>query len=991
MKNRTKSSLFALVIAASLIAGSGVYLHSAINQINEPEVVEAAAEGNYWASVNDDGTVYGADFRKSLYDLMKNGKTTSYSSLKDGYLKYSDPGKTSGTFQPFYKTPGMSTASSAINKEHVWPNSRGAGESAGYAGTDPQVIRPTISADNSSRGNAMYGESSGWDPASCGYEKSRGESARIIFYAATRYYNESTASAGGSSKGSEPLELSDNTADASTKHTMGKLSDLIKWNNQYEVTAEEVYRNNYLAGLGFARNPFIDHPDWANYIWSVADSHDSVYQRTTSYSPTNSTAKLTGLTFTGTPTKTSYNAGDTFEAEGLTITAAYDDSSTQIVTAAVTWSPSPLTEGTTSVTGTFSKSGVSKTVTVSGLSVGAAVLDPNGYNLVTSVSDLTVGSEYLIASANSGEVKVMGTEMVATYYIGVADASVKNNQISYATGMSNFTLGGANGAYTFKAGSTYLGSAISGTHYNVLFSSSATDSGSTWDVSMANGGAATFLSSANVYLKYDGTHTDYTGYSTTNNVYLFKKGTVNNTDVPATSVTLDKTSSTLDIGGTLQLAATVAPNNATNKTIAFTSSDATVASVSSSGLVTALKAGTTTITAKNAANNLSATCAITVNEAASGDVLVASISLNKTSAELDVGSRLELTPTILPNNATNKTIAFSSGDATVASVSSSGVVSAIKAGQATITAKNEASGVSATCSITVKNVLVNSLTLNNTSSSLHVNDTLQLVATVSPENAADKSVVFSSSDATVASVSNSGLVTALKTGTATITAKNEASGICATCSINVVADDVVTIVSIDATSVTESLTFGETFVTSSIVVTATYSDESTKDVSASSSFSAINCKKLGSQDLVISFEGLTVSKSIKVTNKDANPSNFTVEEQVNAWIAFFNSFSTEQLSDEETWKEIGMEFINMTDESKEYYKAHTSEHQDVSSTYNGIVQDNGLPDYVADENVYAPSTFNAPLVISLSVIGALLFGAGITVLFIFVYKKKHRA
>lgn len=251
---------------------------------------------------------YGQTFRNRLASIIKTtgSKTVSYKGLND-VLSSSDKALQGSGVIPFYHSETTSTTD--WNKEHVWPNSRGAGETG--PGSDPQMIRPTKSSDNSSRGNKFYGDAqldqagNTWDPASFGYEEARGECARIIFYCATRYYD--TCGTGGSSKGETALSLSNNPDDASGKHTMGRLDRLIEWNNQYPVTAQEIRRNNYLDNAGFARNPFIDHPEYANWIWSknglrtkpvITDvsSFESVSSVSYKYNydPISSVADLTG-------------------------------------------------------------------------------------------------------------------------------------------------------------------------------------------------------------------------------------------------------------------------------------------------------------------------------------------------------------------------------------------------------------------------------------------------------------------------------------------------------------------------------------------------------------------------------------------------------------------------------------------------------------------------------------------------------------------------
>lgn len=214
-----------------------------------------------------DLNTYGNTFRSKLQTLInKTGsKTVSYKT-NNTILKESDKSNDGKGIIPFYHSSSESFTGS-WNKEHVWPNSRGAGKTG--PGSNPHMLRPTISTENSSRSNYFYGNGTTdgkntWDPATFGYESARGEAARIIFYCATKYYN--TCGTGGSSKGNKPLELSNNPSDHQDLHTMGRLNRLIEWNNKYPVTDQEKKRNEYLYANGFGRNPFIDHSEFANFI-----------------------------------------------------------------------------------------------------------------------------------------------------------------------------------------------------------------------------------------------------------------------------------------------------------------------------------------------------------------------------------------------------------------------------------------------------------------------------------------------------------------------------------------------------------------------------------------------------------------------------------------------------------------------------------------------------------------------------------------------------
>ena len=165
---------------------------------------------------------------------------------------------------------------------------------------------------------------------------------------------------------------------------------------------------------------------------------------------------------------------------------------------------------------------------------------------------------------------------------------------------------------------------------------------------------------------------------------------------------------------------------------------------------------------------------------------VTSISLSSSSLTVAVGEAKDLTATVLPTDATNKEVTWSSSDSTVANYVNGKVVG-YKAGTASILATSVSNkDVSALCSVTVTNsvVHVNSVSLNKSSAEVNVGGTVSLSATVLPSNATDKTVTWSSSDTTVATVSN-GTVTAKAAGSATITVKTNDGNKTATCNITV--------------------------------------------------------------------------------------------------------------------------------------------------------------------------------------------------------------
>ena len=187
-----------------------------------------------------------------------------------------------------------------------------------------------------------------------------------------------------------------------------------------------------------------------------------------------------------------------------------------------------------------------------------------------------------------------------------------------------------------------------------------------------------------------------------------------------------------------------------------------------------------TVTATNNSGSDSKEYTLTINPA---PILVSSVKLNKSELSLYTGQSEPLTATVTPNDATNKKVTWSSDNESVATVND-GVVTAVGAGKATITAT--ADGKSATCTVTVTaaTVPVTGVTMNKTSTSLYVGDTETLTATVQPGNASNQTVTWSTSDASVATVEN-GVVRATGRGTATITVTTVDGGFTADCTVTV--------------------------------------------------------------------------------------------------------------------------------------------------------------------------------------------------------------
>ena len=275
----------------------------------------SANEGSNW---NIDLSLRGAEFRNALQTIMASKKTTTitYSEcLSVGARAAAYPNASSSTFVPFYHDASVTATQSECNREHTWPNSRGTGTSG--PGADPFIIRPTLTSENSDRQNYFYGtrgkNSKEWDPASCGFEGARGESARVILYAATMYYKQG-------------LSLSNNPNDSTDLKTMGTLSTLLTWNTTYAPTTIEIQVNNYLSQNGYGRNPFVDHPEYASYIWNSNGLIEGGSSQTT---PTGITLNTNSLSLTVGATST---LTATLQPDGATGSISWLTSNSNVAT-----------------------------------------------------------------------------------------------------------------------------------------------------------------------------------------------------------------------------------------------------------------------------------------------------------------------------------------------------------------------------------------------------------------------------------------------------------------------------------------------------------------------------------------------------------------------------------------------------------------------------------------------------------------------------------
>ena len=265
---------------------------------------------------------------------------------------------------------------------------------------------------------------------------------------------------------------------------------------------------------------------------------------------------------------------------------------------------------------------------------------------------------------------------------------------------------------------------------------------------------------------------------------------VTDNSISVKEVILDTNEMNLQIGDTYQLTATVYPNNATNKELKWTSSNSSIATVSSTGKIIARKNGTATITVKTVDGNRTDRCIVKVTDK---NISVTNVTLNTNKLNLQAGDTYQLTATVYPSNATNKEVKWTSSNSNVATVSPTGTIVAKSSGTAVITVQTVDGNKTATCTVTIenKNISVTSVTLNTNKLNVQIGDTYQLTAIVNPSNATNKEVKWTSSNSNVATVSPTGTIVAKSSGTAVITVQTVDGNKTATCTVTVKDNDIV--------------------------------------------------------------------------------------------------------------------------------------------------------------------------------------------------------
>ncbi|MFA5235421.1 MAG: Ig-like domain-containing protein [Bacilli bacterium] len=479
MHQTLRKSLLGLVLLSTVFA-SGASVSFFHEKHAEPLTVEAAV-GTYYDGINDSLTETSLLSALRSLNSTKRTRTVGYDNMDDYYEETDGDPSNQNNLIAFYSGTSAyfngSFSSGNFNREHVWPNSRGGSVVEG----DIHMTRPTLVAENSSRGNSFYVEgmtssTSGWDPGaeSWGLDKYRGIAARIVFYAVVA---------------SSTLSLVDTTNDATSNKTMGKLSTLLDWNLRYGIDATENQRNEAAQGIQGNRNPFIDHPEYACKIWgsynantqsvcsasqisptsisltpsSASISKGGTRQLSVNVTPSNADASVTWSS-SNTNVATVSNGLVTAVAEGsATITATSTVDTAIKGTCAVTVTPqvaptsltmnkstATISVGNTTTLGvTASPAGANNSVIWSSSNTGVALVN-NGV-----VSGISEGSATITATST------VAPSVSATSTITVNQVSEETTTYTFTSNNWNATSGGSSANwYSGMAGNLFLNNGV---------------------------------------------------------------------------------------------------------------------------------------------------------------------------------------------------------------------------------------------------------------------------------------------------------------------------------------------------------------------------------------------------------------------------------------------------------------------------------------------------------------------------------------------------
>ncbi|MCQ2801454.1 MAG: Ig-like domain-containing protein [Bacilli bacterium] len=903
---KLRKSLIVLGLSATAICGLGfiagstkeaIETHATAHVDNFEEYDWQNYSGSYYSFIKPNLTNgLNGTLRTTLTENILPKAWYTYSSSGETHLSSilqkadEDPTNSNNMIYFYTRDSVKKNAASTWNREHVWPQSLSGGcwgTSAG-GGSDLLHIRPTYEKTNSTRGNLLYGEFSGgtqctYEGMTYGYKSGgyfmplpsvKGDVARDLMYVWTAYKNK---------YGNLP----------NVTNTIDSYNTLLKWHTEDKPDIMEAHRNDVSeSSLQKNRNPFVDHPEYAWKIFgdSVSASVKSACMDAYPDSTTPTAKTLTSISVSGTANKLVYNAGESFQTAGLTVTASYNEdgvTTTENVTGKVSVSPNPLTAGTTSVTLSYTFGSTTKTTTYSGITVS----NPVSKTLSSlSVTGIPTKSTYKVGDAFN----MNGLTVTANFSDG-SKTNVANNDVAVTPSIIQANTTKVTFSYTYEGITKTVDFSNFIVETSTFYGTADDPLTATEAMSIIRNECKTAGTFTNEQIYCRATISSFRDKDTTNNrlrqvvvaddetdILIFTLnmsvsslasvevgdeilfhgyganygGTLEftyrnlsdgtsadvicdkfyNKIIPVTSVTFGTIDTNVYTGDVVDLPVVVLPQDATDKTLRFTSSDPSVATVDTNGQVTFLKGGIVTFTASSVSTS-GKSSQITFN-VQNKYVPVESISVSPTGGEVDVDTTQQLYVVVSPVTATNKNVSYTSSDTSVATVNSNGLVSFVGAGEVDITVRGADSKVAVAHFTVVEPVViidVREINLSESSVSLEVGETKELDYELVPENATDKSVMWTSSNNEVARVSDDGEITAFKAGTATITISTLDKSISDTCLVTVIDKPqpvTKTLVEIVVAKNPDKTTYelNEPYDETGLVIEAHYLDGSSEDV-----------------------------------------------------------------------------------------------------------------------------------------------------------------
>lgn len=688
------SKIIGSLLGATLAIGIGVSIGS-INSNKAAEVNAAVSsysdrtQSTYYTSAFShkvNSSQYGTTLLNTLHELMYDSHK-SYNTYAElwTYTKETDYDiDNPNNIILLYSRQSVdgNENSNVWNREHVWCQSHAFYTTGTGAGSDLHHLRPASTNYNSTRSNTPYGvvashsESNRMGDTDCYYTNNyfepadyiKGDVARILMYMYTHY----SSSVSGTSTYSGTLNITDIvTTSSGTAQAAWDL--LMDWNELDPVDYQEMIRNNRCAYLLGNYNPYIDHPEFARMIWDDTSSQQAGLFFQTSYKTVN-----VGSTYTNTASK----YGNVSSSGDITYTSDNPSVATVNSSGVVTG----VSNGVARIKARCTINGVSKisyhfVVVGSGytpkhtLNASGVVYTPT--SKTTAVASETLGSESVTYNNTYGTSQLTKNNSL-TLTINNFPKTISSFKLymksngSAGSGTVSVTVGGS--SYYSKTGT-----------FAQIYGSYST---SFVPVDITNASAS------------KKTGTIVINISATVNSLFFQKAVIDyseRTVTKATSISITPSSISLTPGEDNFLTTSFTPSNTTLQTVTWSSSNSSVATVNRFGLVRAIAKGSATITA-TAGDGNGATGTTTINvvdevtpdDPPAGHPTVTSVTVSPSTLNLDLYNNLtgNLSATVNGTNSPAQTVNWTTGNSGVATVNSSGVVTAVGVGSTTITAQS---------------------------------------------------------------------------------------------------------------------------------------------------------------------------------------------------------------------------------------------------------------------------------------------------------------